>query len=319
MLNNKTAPEDKSTRPQLPFIKQMIKSTAKRIVILPYMGLDIIGSLYSALLKLLNENLGNIWIDRQEQKIAKQITEVVHSINGRIYNFKFYTPNWLCRYRANTFSIKEPETLAWIDAHGSDGAFFDIGANVGLYSIYYGKTKTGSVYAFEPSVFNLALLSKNINANDLQNKVKIIANPITEINQFADFNLSTTEPGGALSAFGVDYGQDGKPLSKVFSYQTLGFTLDFLFTSGLLNEFPTMIKIDVDGIEHLILRGAVNTLSNPVCKTVLVEVSTEFSLQADEVSRILTICGFSLENRTQSKLPEINIINSNANQIWIKK
>ena len=69
-----------------------------------------------------------------------------------------------------------------------------------------------------------------------------------------------------------------------------------------------MIKIDVDGIEHLILRGAVNTLSNPVCKTVLVEVSTEFSLQADEVSRILTTCGFSLENRAQFKLPETNII-----------
>ena len=316
--NSKLDNRNKLTLQQSLSLKQMIRAIGKKIIILPLVVLDVIGSIYSSLLKLYNANLGNIWFDKQEQKISQQITQIAHVVNGRRYNFKFYTPNWICRYRANTFSAKEPETLAWIDANGGDGAFFDIGANVGLYSIYYGKTKTGSVYAFEPSVFNLALLSKNINANDLYNKVKIIANPLTEINQFADFNLSTTELGGALSAFGVNYGQDGKPLNKVCSYQTLGFTLDFLFASGLLTEVPSMIKIDVDGIEHLILRGAVNTLSNPVCKTVLVEVSTEFSLQADEVSGILTTCGFSLENRTQFKVSETNIINSNVNQIWTK-
>ena len=44
---------------------------------------------------------------------------------------------------------------------------FDIGANIGLYSIYYAKTKTGPVYAFEPSVFNLTLLARNIFINDV--------------------------------------------------------------------------------------------------------------------------------------------------------
>ena len=44
-------------------------------------------------------------------------------------------PNWITLYRAESFSEKEPETLAWIDNFDRDSVFWDIGANVGLYSI----------------------------------------------------------------------------------------------------------------------------------------------------------------------------------------
>ena len=76
--------------------------------------------------------------------------------------------------------------------------------------------------------FNLALLAKNINANRVQDKIRIVTNPLTAQNEFADFNLQVTDEGGALSAFGVEYGQDGLPLQKVLSYQTCGFSLDHL-------------------------------------------------------------------------------------------
>ncbi len=55
--------------------------------------------------------------------------------------FTFAVPNGLCRYRADTFSSKEPETLAWIDNFSENSIFWDIGANVGLYSIYAAKKK----------------------------------------------------------------------------------------------------------------------------------------------------------------------------------
>ena len=41
--------------------------------------------------------------------------------------------------------------LNWIDEYGGEGTFYDIGANVGIYSIYYAKAKTGKVISFEPS------------------------------------------------------------------------------------------------------------------------------------------------------------------------
>ena len=62
----------------------------------------------------------------------------------------FYTPNRLSFYRADTFSTKEPETLSWIDNFNSKSNFWDIGANIGIYSCYAAKKKNCNVYAFEP-------------------------------------------------------------------------------------------------------------------------------------------------------------------------
>ena len=46
------------------------------------------------------------------------------------------------------------------------GWFFDIGANIGIYSLYYAKCHRGNVYSFEPSVFNLRQLAKNVSSNN---------------------------------------------------------------------------------------------------------------------------------------------------------
>ncbi len=70
----------------------------------------------------------------------------------------FFTPNTLCRYRAETFPTKEPETLEWIESFNEKSIFWDIGVNIGLYSIYAVKYNNAQVYAFEPlrieSMFN---------------------------------------------------------------------------------------------------------------------------------------------------------------------
>jgi hypothetical protein len=87
--------------------------------------------------------------------IDNDIREVCHQNPNQQIRFKLYTPNHICAFRHNTFSSKEPEMLEWIDEYGDEGTFYDIGANIGIYSLYYAKSKTGSVYSFEPSVFNL--------------------------------------------------------------------------------------------------------------------------------------------------------------------
>jgi FkbM family methyltransferase len=294
---------------------KLVINPIKELLLFPLMFLNVIANFYSACLRLLRPSLSSVWLDKQREKNLKLTQTVRHwSASGEI-KIQLFTPNSICKYRADTFSTKEPETLEWIDKHGGDGALFDIGANVGLYSIYYAATKKSNVYAFEPSVFNLALLAKNIYANNLQHKIKMITTPLTKENQFADFTLSTIEEGGALSSFGVDYGHDGAPLNKAFTYQTLGLSLDFLMQNKILPEYPKMIKIDVDGIEHLILSGAVETLRNPVCRTVLIEVNDDFKEQSEAVAEILTGCGFSL---TQPEQPSTGKIAVNYNQIWTK-
>jgi FkbM family methyltransferase len=254
----------------------------------------------------------------QATRAATRVQDLRHTSNGAVHQFSFYAPNALCKYRADTFSSKEPETLAWIDQYGDGAAFFDIGANIGLYSVYFARTKPGNVYAFEPSVFNLSQLAKNLNANAVSERVRIIANPLTEANQFASFNLTSDQEGAALSAFGVDYGQYGEPLARIFSYQTLGFSLDFMISAGLIAEIPKMIKIDVDGIEHLILRGATATLAQPTCRTVLLEIPEESRKESRLARSLLEDAGFVWANRKESGLLAGIPAGSGFNQIWVK-
>ena len=48
----------------------------------------------------------------------------------------FFTPNELIKWRVDTILDKEPETIQWIDEFEDNSIFWDIGSNIGLYSIY---------------------------------------------------------------------------------------------------------------------------------------------------------------------------------------
>ena len=203
----------------------------------------------------------------------------------------FYTPNALCDFRAATFSTKEPETLEWIESMSEGATFWDIGANIGLYSIYAAKQRGAAVFAFEPSVFNLEQLARNIYINALQSQVVIVPLALSEEAGASLFKMTTMSWGGALSTFGKDYGQHGELLNEVFEYKTCGMSMDSV--SNHLNiPSPQYIKIDVDGIEHLILRGGASVLRG--AKSVLIEIDDGFLAQADESTRHLKEAGLKL-------------------------
>ena len=61
-----------------------------------------------------------------------------------------------------TLFSKEPITLAWIDTFKDGETLYDIGANVGMYTIYAAVMRKANVYAFEPEALNYAELNKNI-------------------------------------------------------------------------------------------------------------------------------------------------------------
>ena len=94
-------------------------------------------------------------------------------------NISFFVPNNLTKWRVETFFSKEPETLEWIDNFENGGGdkkiiFWDIGGNIGLYSIYAAlKHQNIDVTTFEPSTSNLQTLSRNISINKLNEKIKI--------------------------------------------------------------------------------------------------------------------------------------------------
>lgn len=231
-------------------------------------------------------------------------------------NIKFCTPNPLCKWRAETFSNKEPETLEWIDKIPLNSIFWDIGANVGLYSVYAALSRKCKVWAFEPSVFNLELLARNIYLNNLYGDVCIVPLPLSSAVGASLMKMTTTEWGGALSVFGENFGWNGKKINDVFAYQTLGICLDDASKAMKIPK-PEYIKMDVDGLEHFILRGGKEVLSN--VKQVLIEVNDEFEEQAAECSELLKRAGLTLhEKRHASEMDTQEVGSKCYNQIWIR-
>ncbi len=280
---------------------------------LPFFLIWQVLKVVTAIFNLVKSGFGSRLLDAFVSRSENRVETIRHRATNNVeIVLHFFTPNFVCKWRASTFSTKEPETLKWIDEYGGDGVFFDIGANIGLYSIYYAKSKSGKVFAFEPSVLNTKQLAKNISLNQASEVISVLSSPLTDQNGFAQFKHASLVEGSALSSFGVPYGQDGKSFHENLSYSLLGFSLDFLAEVGLIPGNPSLIKIDVDGIEHLILKGAIKTLRNPECKSVLVEVTPKFIEQTSGVHQCLTDAGYTLQNSDDAKNPD------GHNQIWVR-
>jgi len=256
-------------------------------------------------------NLGRYILDELNKNIIKKKEIIIYKDLKLI----FYVPNRLSHYRVNTFHTKEPETLEWIDKFKKKTTFWDIGANIGLYSCYAAKKNLCKVYAFEPSIFNLEWLGRNIFLNNLVEKIVVIPIPLTEIISQNTLNFSSTEWSGALTTFGQSYGYDGKDLKKVFEFSTVGMSMNDLKNLLKISQ-PDYIKIDVDGIEHLILQGGEKVLLNT--KELLIEVNERFEQQKNQCVKYLKELGFTLKEKKRSNLFKDTDFSLSYNQIWVK-
>ena len=230
-----------------------------------------------------------------------------HEKEKKVY--LFHTPNWLTEYRARTFFSKEPETIAWIDSFPLNSVLYDIGANIGLYSVYAAKSRNSRVLAFEPSFLNLELLFRNIQTNNLQDKVTIIPLSLSNSSQIENFYMQEGDNiwGGAHNSSGSNITYDGKFMDNFVTSSQITISLDLLVEIFQLPT-PNYIKIDVDGIEKIILQGALKSLSKAT--GILIEVDEKDGNQNAEIAKILGNLGFV-------KLNLNNKFDLTQNQIWI--
>ena len=224
-----------------------------------------------------------------------------------IYNTS-ETINW----RVNRFFDNEPEILDWIDSFKKNKGkiiFWDIGANIGLYSLYAATIhKKISVFSFEPSIKNLLSLLKNILINKLFNKINIINNPISNTSLVLEnmFEKSLDE-GTALNYFNTNRDNEGKKHSNKIRYKLLSLNVDELIQKKSI-EIPHYIKIDVDGNEHLILKGANKTLNNMKLKEIYIEINQKYYQQKKVILDILKRKKFKIVKKFQKKNNTYNYI-----------
>lgn len=247
--------------------------------------------------------------------IAISAMERWQTVEHRGLTLRIPVPNEVCKFRADTFSTKEPETLDWLDDIPSGSILWDIGANVGLYTVYAARKRQCSVYAFEPSVFNLELLARSINLNGVTDRVCLVPFALSDSMTTSRLRMTSTDWGGALSTFDQDFGFDGRQIRSIFEFQTLGLTMDTAVHSLNLPR-PDYIKLDVDGIEHLILRGGEKVLS--AVRGVLIEINDDFREQAQEAAQLLSGAGLVLVAKEHSELVGTTMpgFERTYNQIW---
>jgi FkbM family methyltransferase len=189
---------------------------------------------------------------------------------------------------------KEPWTVEWIRRFRPDEVFYDIGANVGAYSLVAAMNPSGGarVFSFEPSYPNVNALCANVVLNGLSERVTPLPVALSDTNSVSVLNLIGMSPGAARHT--LQHGQGGEE-PTIYPQPVLTFRLDDIVAQGAL-PVPHHIKLDVDGGELAVLRGAERTLAGSQLRSMLIETSTELS---DAMMQALGAHGLRLQSKVR--------------------
>ena len=175
--------------------------------------------------------------------------------------------------------------------------------------------------AFEPSSSNLRVLTRNISINNLQKNIKIVPIPLTnKENVFQEMKESIFLEGSAMHSFGEKFNFEGKKFTGNMKYNLLGTTMNYFIKNSILN-IPDYIKIDVDGIEHLILEGGDKFLSNKKVKSLSIEINENFKEQYKKVLNLVSKYKFKILHKKHNKnlFEEDSRHNKTYNYVFIKE
>lgn len=225
-----------------------------------------------------------------ERLTASAVTQV--DIGGG--TLRFLTPGALLRSRALSLRLKEPDTLQWIDGFGADEVFWDVGANIGVFSLYAAKRRGARVLAFEPSSGNYTVLCRNIRLNALDERIVAYCAAFAGGTRLGILNMGEEAPGGAVNQFG-DAGAVSRYLpagAAAAGQGTIGYAVDD-FIREFDPPFPNHLKLDVDGIEEPILQGAAATLRDPRLRSIMAELSLTDAAETRRAVDLLAGAGFT--------------------------
>lgn len=255
-----------------------------------------------------------------KQRITSKIDNLrfnnyLRVFKNKKYIFSIIDMGKVTRMRAELFDTKEPETLKWIDGFDKKDIFMDIGANVGVYSLYAALKKI-NVISLEPDALNYALLNINIRTNNLNKFIVPYSIALNDIEKFSSFNISSLEWGGALNSFDNELDFRGKKFKPLHRQGVYGLPMDAFLKR--IDKYPNHIKIDVDGNEYLILKGAENTLKSKYLKSLLVELDESRSDYKASL-KLITKSGLVLSEKVHAEMFNNSEYSSTYNHIFVRE
>jgi FkbM family methyltransferase len=188
--------------------------------------------------------------------IIKKLDYIINklSLDGDVVelkNARFWVPNAprddIQNAQLSAASFYELEMLQSIDRYlTGDSVIVDIGANVGNHTVYWGRiSKVKRIYSFEPVKSTFNILSKNIELNNLSDKVKTYNIGLCDRTTKGKIDVYHPDNIGQMS---LSEDNDGD-----IAFDKLD-NIDEIMDEDAVD----FVKIDVEGSEKKVLLGAIN-------------------------------------------------------------
>jgi FkbM family methyltransferase len=175
-----------------------------------------------------------------------------------------------------------------------DDTFADVGANVGIYTVLAAGAAGARVHAFEPFSVAHGALTQNVSLNALEGHVTLHRQGVGAA-AGAAFITTMHKGSNHIAAAGAD-----EPLEAI----------DVVTLADALGaDMPAAIKIDVEGYEEQVLRGARAVLSSPRANVVIIEAINRGDAQVASCVSLLeqhgfTMCTFDPHSNALAECPQ---------------
>lgn len=201
----------------------------------------------------------SIWKTFDRMHLREIIRKVFFYLNNKkilINGCKYYIPEVLMTFlNVRRNNLIEPDLINYVkEIDFENKNVVDIGANFGLFSLYASNQvgKEGKVIAFEPNPFVTPLLIEFLQKNTTLNNWIVNSSAIANENSIVKFSISL-EDNALMERSGLMINdRNEKPV------YVLASKLDKI----LENYKIDIIKIDVEGSEMEVLKGAENTIDH---------------------------------------------------------
>lgn len=205
------------------------------------------------------------------------------SINFKnINDLVFFTPSLMTKWRVDSIYEKEPITLEWLSTLTKDSVLLDIGANVGMYTVIAAKIYKAKVFAFEPEPINYSILIKNIILNDLSDLVSSYPAGISDLDGFTNFYIQDNRAGGSNNTINQPLNFELKEMQYKHKISCISYKLNTLLKNKYISQ-PTHIKIDVDGLEYLIIENGLDAIKSSILKSLIIEINPNLKQHLDMI------------------------------------
>jgi FkbM family methyltransferase len=181
----------------------------------------------------------------------------------------------------------------WTNNGGDEGIFVDIGANIGACTLEMLAVTNATVIAFEPTRQNSFYLTQSILKNGWQDRVRVYLMGLGT--NRTNFTIYVPKGNKGHAVLGVPV-KDSAP--QQFSIETVEVnSLDnVLWPAHCIAPQIRLMKMDVEGFEVNVIRGAKRLLNAGVIKTITTEISQKWlaaqNNTAEELYTEFTTAGF---------------------------